>query len=431
MILNQTFDVLKYEYSANPEYFGSGILGSNQFYPRLHSFVKGLKLNAKSENASLYFASVDIHHCYDTINQKQMYDIMRKILSEDEYLTQRYHVLHPFQSMRKIQARYKKKVGAPDTFDQFYQIADRLAARYTNSIFVDGVNCGIMKKDQVFELLREHIFQNVVVANDGFCPRFFLQRDGVPQGSVLSSFLCNFFYGDMEKELLRDVFVSDDNSSHVHLLDFLLVTTDKSASTRFLKNMNLGIPLMGVKVNPAKTLVNYDIKLKASNGVISPVSKCERWFPWCGMMIDTVSCEVRLDYSRFSGSLARDSLTVDLVNEGAALNVRMKTFVRPRCQCIFFDSFLNGKMTIERNFYQALMLTAVKTVGYVDCLPGGSSSNEKYIIECIEDVISYAFHLIRRRLINESPQKSSVGERSIKSARNECTGALTKGRAIW
>jgi len=171
------------------------------------------------------------------------------------------------------------------------------------------------------------------------------------------------------------------------------------------------------------------MKLKASNGATSPVSKCERWFPWCGMMIDTVSCEVRLDYSRFSGSLARDSLTVDQVNEGAALRVRMKTFVRPRCQCIFFDSFLNGKMMIERNFYQALMLTAVKTVGYVDCL--GSSSNENYIIECIEDVISYAFHLIRRRLKNESPQKSSAGESSVESARNECTGALSKGRAIW
>lgn len=440
MILNQTFDVLKYEFSVNPESFGSGILGSNQLYPKLYNFVKDLELNAKNERvkAPLYFASVDIHHCYDTINQKHLYDVMNNILSEDEYLTQKYNVLHPFQSLGRVQSRYRKKVGAPETFEQFYQIADKLASRHSQSIFVDGVNCGIMKKDRVFELLREHIFRNIAMMNDSFFPRFFLQSDGVPQGSVLSSFFCNFFYGDLEKDLLQDVFITADNSSGVHLLvrivdDFLLVTNDKGASERFLKKMQEGIPEMGVKVNPAKTLVNFDVELKASDGTSALASKCKKWFPWCGMLIDTETCEVQLDYSRFAGSLAHDSLTVDLINEGAALKLRMKTFVRPRCQSIFFDSFLNKKATIERNLYQALTLTAVKTVGYIDCMPGGPACNENYIYECIEDVISYAFQLIRRRLINEIPQKSVLfaDQSSIKSPRGEFGDALPKSRAIW
>ena len=35
--------------------------------------------------------------------------------------------------------------------------------------------------------------------------RYYVQRCGIPQGSILSTLLCNLCYGDMENKLLQDV----------------------------------------------------------------------------------------------------------------------------------------------------------------------------------------------------------------------------------
>lgn len=40
--------------------------------------------------------------------------------------------------------------------------------------------------------------------------KYYRQTVGIPQGSVLSSILCSFFYGDMEKNLCR--FTEDTES---------------------------------------------------------------------------------------------------------------------------------------------------------------------------------------------------------------------------
>jgi len=60
-------------------------------------------------------------------------------------------------------------------------------------------NCYI-KRDDVFNLLREHLFCHSVAGNADFgMKRYFVQNRGIPQGSVLSSILCNFYYGSIEK----------------------------------------------------------------------------------------------------------------------------------------------------------------------------------------------------------------------------------------
>lgn len=55
-------------------------------------------------------------------------------------------------------------------------------------------------------LLREHITTNLVKINS----KLYRQKDGIPQGSVLSSMLCSLFYGDMEKTALA--FTKDPDS---------------------------------------------------------------------------------------------------------------------------------------------------------------------------------------------------------------------------
>jgi len=279
------------------------------------------------------------------------------------------------------------------------------------------------------------------VIKDSFGPRFLVQKRGIPQGSVLSTILCNFYYGNVETELLDGVFTEENQRdvneesktesedrhsypSHAHLLvrivdDFLLVTTDRDTSMRFLSKMGVGIPHLGVQTNKTKTQTNYNRQSDERQDEAQYV-KCDNqmaFFPWCGMLFDIKTCEVRVDYSRFSGKLVADSLTVDRVGkEGLCLNARMKSFVRPRCLPIFHDARLNGHETIKLNFYQAILFCAVKCICYM-CggMEGGVKRNSAFVYESIEDVILYSSNLINSRLRNvcEEKERHQHGESNI------------------
>jgi len=68
---------------------------------------------------------------------------------------------------------------------------------------------------EILELLEEHIRENVVKvrtthhyisASDWFHKigkSYYKQVVGIPQGSVLSSLLCSFFYGDLEEKRMQ------------------------------------------------------------------------------------------------------------------------------------------------------------------------------------------------------------------------------------
>ena len=146
------------------------------------------------------------------------------------------------------------------------------------------------KKDyEISELLRlvaSHIQQNLVKIGK----KFYRQKKGIPQGSVLSSTLCNYFYADLEVHVLS--FLNSEDCLLLRLIDdFLLITTDKSKAARFVETMHRGVPEYGVAVNPRKTLVNFDLTIDQQ-----PVPRVElgQGFPYCGTKIN---CET-LDITR-------------------------------------------------------------------------------------------------------------------------------------
>jgi telomerase reverse transcriptase len=150
---------------------------------------------------------------------------------------------------------------------------------------------------------RDHLFKHIVVASGvKGSATFFHQTEGIAQGSVLSSMLCNVYYGSIEKKLLSGIFDAVDDE-HPRLLvrvvdDFLAVTTKKEQCAEFLRIMTAGDKSLGVEINPAKTKINFDLPGHEANR-IPPGSG----FPWCGMIFDTATFATRIDYSdRFSGT---------------------------------------------------------------------------------------------------------------------------------
>ena len=448
-ILQSTFNALKYEHKKKPSLFGAGVLGLTECFPSFCLFVRALKsqrseglgflpptaerqLNEGGGNVgeggrrTLYFASADIKHCYDTINQKRLYELMRSVIGEDVYLTKNTCVLHSKDNDSSMQCRWKKSTFPPEHFSRLVATSDNFAGNYFNSIFVDGVYCSTERKETIKGLLRDHIFGQVVVANGNGDQRYLLQTEGIPQGSILSSMLCNIYFGNVEGILLDGVF--DKRASHVikgststdcdtlfvqdnydlHLLvrivdDFLLISTSKSASVRFLENLNNGIPSLGVKINSDKSRVNYSISMKnTSTGKMEAVKVCQNHFPWCGLLIDTNTCEISLDNNRFRGSDATDTVVIHRAgNGGLNLKKKMKDFVRPRCsQKLLFSSRINGIDVVRLNFYQTILLCAIKLVHYLNEYDSETTSltHQHFIYDSIIDTIRYAYLLIMSKI---------------------------------
>ena len=246
------------------------------------------------------------------------------------------------------------------------------------------------------------------------------------QGSIMSSTFCNTYLASIEKYLLSDVFEKD--SSHMiscsssttdsdvllvqsrtdlHLLvrivdDFLLISTSKDTSARFLQKLNKGIPRIGVTINSDKSRVNYPLSLNNTDtGEMKPVHICRDSFPWCGLLINTRTCEMSLDHERFTGQQATNTVVVHRVgSEGLYLKKKMKDFVRPRCcQKLLFSSCVNGIDRIRSNFYETIVLCATKTAHY---MTGSDASHSlkhwHYIYDSACDTVRFAFLLISSKL---------------------------------
>jgi telomerase reverse transcriptase len=69
--------------------------------------------------------------------------------------------------------------------------------------------------------------------------QFYKQKVGIPQGSILSTVLCNIFYADLERRKLP--FLADPDGVLLRLIDdFLFISMNKDHAKEFLKLMHDG-----------------------------------------------------------------------------------------------------------------------------------------------------------------------------------------------
>jgi len=433
-ILGDCFDVLSFEYNRQKQTFGAGLMGLHHFHSRYRQFVCNWKQNTK-DNKPLYFGSVDIRHCYDNIQQDHLLSIVENILQEDEYVIQKYSVLHPTDGDR-VRHRRCKDVSPPEEMEPFGETVRVLAAKHNDCVFVDGVHSVAVSKRQVVDQVREHLTSHLAVTKGRYGKRYLLQSQGIPQGSILSSLLCNFYYGNVEQRLRLPF--SEDTLLARMVDDFLMVTTDLSKLQRFFATMHRGDPALGVTINQDKTCSSVKVEILSENDdtekTTIPSFSC-RLFPWCGMLFDPSTGEVRNDYSRFAAILGRDSLTVQLVSqEGVHLLRQMKLFIRPRCLPILFDPSINTLPTQGINFYQLVLFAAVKTAEYLASINSSTHRtsdgrnrcacpNAHFLTGGIETTIKHAHSLIQGRL-----QKA---HKEMLEAEHQLRNLLKSEMALW
>ena len=298
-VLAPVFNVFDFEKRKQSALVGSALFSVGDMYSKLKSFAQNRQAGG-SVGGRLYFVKADAKSCFDTIPQRKLVRVMEQIASEDEYRIARHAEIKAsdvcnFRHARTIQSKPSRKfvsiaragTDLPD-FDEM--IREGPARLRKNTVFVDGIVQMSQKKKKVLDLLKDHVERNIVKIGK----KFFRQKEGIPQGSILSSLLCNYFYAQLEEENLG--FLEVGESILMRLIDdFLLITTNKAHARQFLQIMHNGVQDYGVEVNPAKSLANFEVVI---NGHRVPTLDDGVAFPYCGNMINTKTLEITKDRNR-------------------------------------------------------------------------------------------------------------------------------------
>ena len=317
----------------------------------------------------LYFVKADVQSAFDTIPQEAVLKLMMAIPSQASYkvfkhaevragersLTGTSTAVHddsstaakppPKPTRRWNWTAYPSDESRPFIHrlggDNSGNSSVAAAARQRkNTVFVGSAAQSRHDTRGLLQLLAEHVTDNHIKVGK----KMYRQRRGIPQGSVLSSYLCNYFYADLEAKhlgFLREQDGGGGSSSSVLLRlidDFLLITTDKGKAQRFAAVLHRGVPEYGVQVSPKKSLANFAVSVvmrsQDGNGdgqqqqpvQIATVDSAAD-FPYCGVLINCRTLEVRKDVQRdqqigefFFGRACHRSLLLFGVSQFPATN---------------------------------------------------------------------------------------------------------------
>ncbi|KAG8870325.1 hypothetical protein FRB97_009861 [Tulasnella sp. 331] len=388
-ILQNAFQILTFEKTSRPTLLGASVFGMDEIYSQLKEFRERIR-TSKFTLPKLYFVKVDVRAAFDSIDQDKLIDVLYELLSHEEYTVKRWSQVAPTSTATK--RSFHRQAGPRWEQPSFPAFAETLARVLQNSVFVDKVNYSSQDRDAILRLLEEHVTRNMIG------PHFYQQTVGIPQGSVLSTLLCSFFYGDMEKRKFN--FRQDPNNLLLRYVDdYLFVTTKLSMARKFLKMMTEGHPEYGCFITPDKTLTNFDSDSSQSNMLLSSDSL----FPWCGLRIDTKSLRVQTDYTRFQGVHVSSTLTVQRgKNPGLVFRQKMIHVAKMRNHAIFHDTNLNGRKIVYVNVFQNFLFTAMKMHGYLKSW--GAAPRESFILDVMMQCVVLGYNGIRSKIVGRLPR---------------------------
>lgn len=243
-----------------------------------------------------FFVKIDVQSAFDTIPQTALLRLMRDVPHQEQYTIIKYGEVRASEhsvtcgSSENTKKSYRwpslaKPAGDTMAFSE--RLEDKLAKKKKNTIFVNRAWQEHHATPELLSLMNSHVRQNLVKIGK----KYYRQKSGIPQGSVLSSTLCSYFYADLERKHLH--FLASEDCLLLRMIDdFLLITLDKGKARQFVETMHRGIPRYGVTVNQRKTLVNFDLNIDSQD--VPRITDGER-FPYCGTRINCSTLDISKD----------------------------------------------------------------------------------------------------------------------------------------
>jgi telomerase reverse transcriptase len=410
--LEPVFNTLNYEKSRQSAKLGSAMFSVGELHDRLRTFKRGL---VSPDNQQLYFVKVDVQTCFDTIPQAQLLELVKHLISSDSYEIGKHAEIKTrderwMSTARKATRKFVGSVHPAGELATFSPtVANELAQFKKGTVYNNTGNPRVWETQHLLKLLQEHVQQNIIKIGK----KYFRQRSGIPQGSILSTLLCSFFYGHFETNHLS--FLVEGESLLLRLIDdFLLITTNQSHARRFLQVMADGSEAYGVFVNTKKSLANFEILVNESK---IPRLHGSTVFPYCGMLIDTRTLEVSKDRTR-KDVLVSNTLTVDHSRrQGQSFHRKVLDSLKIQMHAMVLDTSLNAPALVAAGLYQNFTETAMKMHRYLVSIPRRKQPVLELVIEVIKDSAKLAIN-------------STSGRRRTKMI-SEWTCSITNRHILW
>ncbi|KAG5956075.1 hypothetical protein E4U58_006763 [Claviceps cyperi] len=398
-ILSPIYTALRFEKEANPQILGSTLFSVNDMYTRLKGFKQAI--GAGTMKKKLYFAKLDVRAAFDTIPQARLLQLMRSVPSQSKYTIVKHAEVRPGEpappvgprknaaSSSRAVRRWRSSVLPPahENADFTTRVQKDLATKQRDTVFIDGVVQRSHETGALLYLMTDHVTRNLVT----FGKKYYRQKRGIPQGSVLSSFLCNYFYADLERTHLE--FLSGPDCLLMRLTDdFLLITLDKSKAVKFVETMHEGLPDYGVRVSPHKTVVNFEMFLDGGQAVRRAETGA---FPYCGTCIDDETLEITKDTQAGLSTAISNALTIECTRTpGQNFQRKILNAFKIQSHLMFFDTAHNSESTVLESLRYAFHETARKMVAYVRCLAKARRPRASLVIETICRVTNVAYFIL-------------------------------------
>uniref|UniRef100_A0A8C9VGR4 Telomerase reverse transcriptase n=1 Tax=Scleropages formosus TaxID=113540 RepID=A0A8C9VGR4_SCLFO len=347
----QLHNVLQVCVRERPSLLGSTVFGVQD----IHRVLGQFSALQKEYPCPLYFVKVDVRGAYDSLPHDKLLQVVSEVLlpmKRKTFFIRSYaHVwADPGGGVKRA---FRRQADLQDNARASIRdfVADlQEVGKIRDTILVEQhFSTDVCGKD-VFEFFREMLSVGC---------RIFRQCRGIPQGSVVSMFLCCLCYGHMENSLFRHI--TEEGGCLMRLVDdFLLITPDQSKAQFFLKTLMAGVPEYGCFANPEKVVVNFAVDdLTNTSGICQLPFHC--LFPWCGLLLDTNSLDVYGDYSSYAGLSLRWSLTLGSTPcAGQHMSKKLMALLKLKCQAIFLDLKMNSLPAVYKNIYKIVLLQAYR-----------------------------------------------------------------------
>jgi hypothetical protein len=278
------------------------------------------EINSEHSRGSDYYhvAKFDVKACYDSIPQDRLMAVVRDLLS-----------LHDAYVLRKVDA---VSIVNGQPWRRTLIMAHVSDDADPHPSCMNGIRSVLVHDRGAYKTVTsQHLLSSIerhvcrpVVRFDGRC---WLQRHGLPQGSILSSTLCALYYGHLDRRLYRSS-LRDPRLLVLRFVDDVLVCSRHgSLVCEYVGSQ--GRADYGFQVHPDKTLILSD-NLDADGG---------RFMQWCGLWIDRTDLSVWCRPVGEDASELRDALSIDYAARPMeALSKQLASQARFRLQPIFLNA---------------------------------------------------------------------------------------------
>ncbi|XP_015980177.2 telomerase reverse transcriptase isoform X2 [Rousettus aegyptiacus] len=389
------FGALNYERTRRPGLLGASVMGMDDVHRAWRAFA--LRVRARGPVPPLYFVKVDVTGAYDALPQDRLEEVVASVIRprEHTYCVRQYAVLQR-TAHGHVRKSFKRQVSTfTDLQPYMRQFVRHLqgTSSLRDAVVIEQ-SCSLHEPSSGLFDVFLRLVHNHVIRIGG---KSYVQCQGIPQGSVLSTLLCSLCYGDMESRLLPGI---ERDGVLLRLVDdFLLVTPHLTHAKAFLRTLVRGVPEYGCLANLPKTVVNFPVGDGA--GAAAPLQlPAHCLFPWCGLLLDTCTLEVACDYSSYAQTSIRASLTF---GQGfkAGRSMRRKLFgvLVLKCHSLFLDLQVNSLRTVCTNVYKIFLLQAYRFHACVLQLPFNQRvrGNPSFFLRIILDTASRCHALLKAK----------------------------------